>query len=56
MVGHVLRFHPAFEKLLDMVKSGELGDIRYVQSHRVGFGKFHNEFDALWDLAPHDLR
>jgi len=55
MVGHVLRFHPAFEKLLDMVKSGELGDIRYVHSHRVGFGKFHNTFDALWDLAPHDL-
>ncbi len=55
MVGHILRFHPAFEKLLDMVKSGELGDIRYVHSHRVGFGKFHDKFDALWDLAPHDL-
>lgn len=55
MVGHILRFHPAFEKLLDMVKSGELGDIRYVHSHRVGLGKFHTENDALWDLAPHDL-
>ncbi|ENR03730.1 hypothetical protein H721_01558 [Brucella ovis IntaBari-2006-46-332] len=55
MVGHVLRFHSAFEKLLDMVQSGELGDIRYVHSHRVGLGKFHTEFDALWDLAPHDL-
>lgn len=55
MVGHVLRFHPAFEKLLDMVKSGELGEIRYVHSHRVGLGKFHAQFDALWDLAPHDL-
>ncbi len=55
MVGHILRFHPAFEKLLDMVKGGELGDIRYVHSHRVGFGKFHDKFDALWDLAPHDL-
>lgn len=55
MVGHVLRFHPAFEKLLDLVKSGELGEIRYVHSHRVGLGKFHTENDALWDLAPHDL-
>jgi predicted dehydrogenase len=55
MVGHILRFHPSFEKLLDMVKGGELGDIRYVHSHRVGFGKFHDKFDALWDLAPHDL-
>ncbi len=55
MVGHILRFHPAFEKLLDMVRSGELGEIRYVHSHRVGLGKFHSENDALWDLAPHDL-
>ena len=55
MVGHILRFHPAFEKLLDMVKSGDIGDVRYVHSHRVGFGKFHDKFDALWDLAPHDL-
>ncbi|MBN9046315.1 MAG: Gfo/Idh/MocA family oxidoreductase [Rhizobiales bacterium] len=55
MVGHVLRFHPAFEKLLAMAKGGELGDVRYVHSHRVGLGKFHSENDALWDLAPHDL-
>lgn len=55
MVGHVLRFHPAFEKLLDLVNSGELGEIRYIHSHRLGLGKFHTESDALWDLAPHDL-
>ncbi|MFC4625622.1 Gfo/Idh/MocA family protein [Daeguia caeni] len=55
MVGHVLRFHPAFEKLLELVQAGALGKIGYVHSHRVGLGKFHTENDALWDLAPHDL-
>ncbi len=55
MTGHVLRFHPAFERLLALVRSGELGDIRYVHSHRVGLGKFHTENDALWDIAPHDI-
>ena len=55
MVGHVLRFHPAFEKLKALVDEGELGDIRYIHSHRLGLGKFHTENDALWDLAPHDL-
>jgi len=55
MVGHVLRYHPAFEKLLELVKSGELGEVRYIHSHRLGLGKFHTENDALWDLAPHDL-
>jgi predicted dehydrogenase len=55
MTGHVLRFHPAFERLLQIVRSGELGEIRYVHSHRVGLGKFHTENDALWDIAPHDI-
>jgi predicted dehydrogenase len=55
MVGHVLRFHPAFEKLLELVEAGELGEVRYIHSHRLGLGKFHTENDALWDLAPHDL-
>ncbi|RCS25600.1 gfo/Idh/MocA family oxidoreductase [Phyllobacterium salinisoli] len=55
MVGHVLRFHPAFEKLLELVQAGELGEVRYIHSHRLGLGKFHTENDALWDLAPHDL-
>lgn len=55
MVGHVLRFHPAFEKLKELIDKGDLGEIRYIHSHRLGLGKFHTENDALWDLAPHDL-
>jgi predicted dehydrogenase len=55
MVGHVLRFHPAFEKLKELIDRDELGEVRYIHSHRLGLGKFHTENDALWDLAPHDL-
>ncbi|WP_345116717.1 Gfo/Idh/MocA family oxidoreductase [Bartonella jaculi] len=55
MVGHILRFHPVFEKICELVAKGELGEVRYIYSHRLGFGKFHTQSDALWDLAPHDL-
>jgi len=55
MVGHVLRFHPAFEKMLQLVHEGILGEMKYIHAHRLGLGKFHTESDALWDLAPHDL-
>lgn len=55
MTGHVLRFHPAFEALEQMVNSGALGRIRYVYSTRIGLGKFFVQTDALWDIAPHDL-
>lgn len=55
MVGHVLRYHPAFEQLKALIDNGELGRVGYIHSHRLGLGKFHTENDALWDLAPHDL-
>lgn len=55
MTGHVLRFHPAFEMLEKLIADDELGEVKYIHSHRLGLGKFHTENDALWDLAPHDL-
>lgn len=55
MTGHVLRFHPAFVQLKSLIDLNELGQVRYIHSHRLGLGKFHTENDALWDLAPHDL-
>ena len=54
MVGHVLRFHPVFEKLCGIVESGRIGKIRHIVSTRLGLGRFLG-MDAVWDLAPHDL-
>ena len=55
MTGHVLRYHPAFEALADLVAGGQLGAVKYIHSHRLGLGRFHSENDALWDIAPPDL-
>lgn len=55
MVGHILRFHSAFEHVMQLVAEGALGRLRYISTSRLGFGKFHDTSDALWDLAPHDL-
>ncbi|MFN6976848.1 MAG: Gfo/Idh/MocA family protein, partial [Gemmobacter sp.] len=55
MTGHLLRFHPAFEAMETLVRSGGLGRIRYVHTTRIGLGKFFQQTDALWDIAPHDL-
>src|SRR5690606_15660994 len=30
MTGHVLRFHPAFEKLKELIDDDELGEVKYV--------------------------
>ncbi len=55
MVGHLLEYHPAILKLLDLVRSGELGEIRYLISNRLNLGKIRTEENALWSFAPHDI-
>lgn len=55
MVGHLLEYHPAVLKLQELVRSGELGKVRYVTSNRLNLGKIRTEENALWSFAPHDI-
>ena len=55
MVGHLLQYHPVFVRLRDMAKSGELGRINYIYSHRLNLGKIRREENILWSFAPHDI-
>lgn len=55
MVGHLLQYHPAFLKLKEMVRQGELGDIRYIYSRRQNIGKLRVHENVLWSFAPHDI-
>ena len=54
MVGHVLEYHPAFEALVALLRSGELGEIRHVSCERRGRGASRHG-TPWWSLAPHDL-
>jgi len=55
MVGHLLEYHPAILKLRELIASGELGNVNYVYSNRLNFGKVRTEENALWSFAPHDV-
>ncbi|MEQ8850317.1 MAG: Gfo/Idh/MocA family oxidoreductase [Phycisphaerales bacterium] len=55
MVGHLLEYHPAILKLHDLIKQGELGEVRYVISNRLNLGKVRTHENALWSFAPHDI-
>ena len=55
MVGHLLQYHPAYLALKDLVRGGRLGQLQYIHSTRVNFGKFRREENALWSFAPHDV-
>ncbi|HIE29277.1 TPA: Gfo/Idh/MocA family oxidoreductase [Candidatus Poribacteria bacterium] len=55
MVGHLMEYHPAIEKLKEIIRSGELGELYYLYSQRVNLGKIRKDENALWSFAPHDL-
>jgi predicted dehydrogenase/acetyltransferase-like isoleucine patch superfamily enzyme len=55
MVGHLLRYHPVFLKLSELVAQGELGRLNYVYSNRLNLGRFRREEDVFWSFAPHDI-
>lgn len=55
MVGHLLEYHPAVQRLRELVSEGALGRISYIYSNRLNFGKIRTEENALWSFAPHDI-
>jgi len=55
MVGHILHYHPAISRLLELVANQELGRLWYVYSNRLNLGRVRREENILWSFAPHDL-
>lgn len=55
MVGHILKYHPAFERVKAMIDAGELGEIYYIYTSRVNLGVIRQTENSLWSFAPHDI-
>jgi len=55
MVGHTFEYNAAVHALKDLIDSGELGQIYYVDAARLNLGLFSRDLNVPWDLAPHDI-
>jgi predicted dehydrogenase len=55
MVGHTFVFSPPVRKVKDLITSGQVGPIYYIETTRVNLGLFQKDVSVLWDLGPHDL-
>jgi predicted dehydrogenase len=55
MVGHLMEYHPAIRTLRGLIDSGELGEIRRIESRRSNHGVLRTDENAWWSLAPHDI-
>lgn len=55
MIGHTFLYSTPVKKIVEIVKSGDIGDIRYINSRRLNLGLFQKDINVAWDLAPHDI-
>ncbi len=55
MVGHTFLYTSAVKKMKEIIDSGELGEIYYINSQRMNLGLFQQDINVSWDLAPHDI-
>ena len=55
MVGHTFEYNPAVWKLRELVQSGALGRVLYVDTARLSLGRYQSDVNVIWDLAPHDI-
>jgi predicted dehydrogenase len=54
MVGHTFVYNTAIAAIRDLVASGDLGPVQYVDSVRAALGPIRHDVNALWDLGAHD--
>jgi predicted dehydrogenase len=55
MVGHTFEHNAAVWKLREVIESGQLGEIYYIDTARLNLGLYQADVNVVWDLAPHDI-
>jgi predicted dehydrogenase len=55
MVGHLLRYHPTVERLLQLAHEGGLGRLLALESARLSITGTDRSASAAWTLGPHDF-
>ena len=55
MCDHTYCYTPAVTAIRELIHSGSLGEVHFVDSVRINLGLIQPDVDVLWDLAPHDL-
>ncbi|MEO5715676.1 MAG: Gfo/Idh/MocA family oxidoreductase [Luteolibacter sp.] len=55
MVGHTFLYSEPVRKIAEIIRSGDIGELRYVNCQRLNLGLFKQDINVAWDLAPHDI-
>ncbi|MEM7272805.1 MAG: Gfo/Idh/MocA family oxidoreductase [Actinomycetota bacterium] len=53
--GHTFAYNAAVWKLVELVRSGALGELHHLDAARLNLGLYREDVNVLWDLAAHDI-
>ncbi len=54
-VGHLMVYHPAVQRMFELIHEGAIGDVRHVRARRLAWGTLRDNENVWWSLAPHDV-
>ena len=56
MVDHTYVYSGPVQKMKQIIESGDLGDVYFIDSVRINLGMFQHDVNVVWDLAPTTYR
>lgn len=55
MVGHTFLYSEPVRRITDIIRTGDIGELQYINCQRLNLGLFQKDINVAWDLAPHDI-
>lgn len=55
MVGHLMLYHPAIQRLKQLIEAGAIGRLRSLHQERMKLGRVRAVENVLWSFGVHDL-
>jgi predicted dehydrogenase len=55
MPGHTFLYSPPVNRIRELIRGGELGEIYFISMSRVNLGLHQSDVSVIWDLGPHDF-
>jgi predicted dehydrogenase len=55
MVDHTYLYSAPVRRIAEIIRSGEIGEVKYINCQRLNLGLFQDDINVAWDLAAHDL-
>ncbi|NWH07438.1 MAG: Gfo/Idh/MocA family oxidoreductase [Alphaproteobacteria bacterium] len=55
MTGHTYLYAQGLHTLRRAIARGDIGELMFISSERLAYGRFREDVDALFNLGPHDV-